>query len=77
LGNRVLRTPIPPPKYYVIVKRQGGGGFKYFRYDYEEVWCWSNSAGQAQRFMSYDRAELEAQNCSVYYKSSYEIKQIG
>jgi hypothetical protein len=77
LEHRVLRTPIPPQKYYVIVLRQAGGGYKYFRYDYEQVWCWSTTAREAQRFVSYDRAESEAMNCSVYYKSRYEIKQIG
>jgi hypothetical protein len=77
LEHRVLRTPVPEPKKYVIVRLKAGGGHYYFRYDFEEVWRWTTSIHEAQTFNTLDRAESEAMNCSVYYKSRYEIKQIG
>jgi hypothetical protein len=77
LGRRVLKEPTPLLKTYVIVFAIAGSKpIKYFRYDYEEVWVWSKTPSRATKFRSYDSADNAAQNCSVYYKSSYEIIQL-
>lgn len=77
LAYRVLREPTPEVKRYVIVFTVGNcKPLSYFRYDYEEVWCWSKSVHRAAIFRSYDMAEQAAKNCSLYYQSSYQIRQL-
>lgn len=77
LDYRVLRTPSPPVKRYVIVFAIGNcPPSKYFRYDYEQVWCWTSSPAKAAVFRSYDMAQDAARTSSLYYKSSYQIRQL-
>lgn len=77
LGYRVLKEPIPKVERYVIVFALGESKpIKYFRYDYEKVWCWSKSVRSATVFRSYDRALHAVEHCTVKYEAPYQIRKL-
>ncbi len=53
-----------------------GTPYKYFRYCPNEVWRWTTKRSMAEVFPSRKTAEYAARNCSVYYKSAYQVMEI-
>jgi hypothetical protein len=58
---------------YTITQVVGGVPVKWFRYCPRNVWRWSASERMAEIFPDRSAAERAVENCSVYYKSSYQI----
>jgi hypothetical protein len=58
---------------YTITQVVAGVPVKWFCYCPREVWRWSASERMAHVFHDYSAAERAVENCSVSYKSSYQI----
>jgi hypothetical protein len=58
---------------YTITQVVAGVPVKWFCYCPRNVWRWSASERMAEIFPDRSAAERAAANCSVYYKSSYQI----
>ena len=58
---------------FTITQVVGGVPVKWFRYCPRNVWRWSASERMAEIFPDRSAAERAVENCSVYYKSSYQI----
>jgi hypothetical protein len=58
---------------FTITQVVAGVPVKWFRYCPREVWRWSSSERMAHVFHDRSAAERAVENCSVSYKSSYQI----
>lgn len=58
---------------FTITQVVAGVPVKWFCYCPRQVWRWSPSERMAHVFPDRSTAERAAENCSVHYKSSYQI----
>lgn len=58
---------------FTITQVVAGVPVKWFCYCPRQVWRWSPSERMAHVFPDRSTAERAAENCSLYYKSSYQI----
>ena len=58
---------------FTITQVVAGVPVKWFCYCPRQVWRWSATERMAHVFPTRSAAERAAENCSVHYKSSYQI----
>lgn len=58
---------------FTITQVVAGVPVKWFCYCPRQVWRWSPTERMAHVFPDRSTAERAAENCSLYYKSSYQI----
>lgn len=86
-GSRLLDkgTLLTPPKPqavsqethdWVVTYEIGTCVLKYFRWDRDEVWRWTQSVDRATRFQSEESARREVESSSMAWRYAYAVRKI-
>jgi len=69
------RTGVGHDGWVIVEETITGHPLRWFCYHGNDVWRWVSTGTRAEVFATKQQAEEAAMNCSVYYRSQYQVRK--